>query len=317
MIAQPNYMIGRRRRLAAPQEALAARRGRHERGGGVVIGRGRAMALVAVLAVIACGCLAARADAFVNWTNTASIGRTNLDGSGVDDSFVVDADFPKGVAVDALPLARSASITTPAGAASLNVVPTAGRPGVWSVSLVMWGSALSFTLNQPATVKLAFTRQASGRVVSVKGHRECVDQTKHNQRRRKCVRTVTAAGLSLKAPSGADKIGVAGRVGPTHKLSLGSYTTTITATNAGGESSAPRSLRFHDRQIAPNPAPVGANRRSQTHADDLEDCLRGRCRPYEDGRNGRSRPVLWWSLSAACAVELAAHQFTHPSRRPS
>ena len=55
---------------------------------------------------------------------------------------------------------------------------------------------------------------------------------------------MTAAGLSLKAPSGADEIGFAGRVSPTHKLSLGSYTTTITATNASGESSAPKSLRF-------------------------------------------------------------------------
>jgi hypothetical protein len=55
---------------------------------------------------------------------------------------------------------------------------------------------------------------------------------------------VTAAGLSLKAPSGADNIGFAGRVSPAHKLRPGSYTITITATNADGESSAPQSLRF-------------------------------------------------------------------------
>ncbi len=55
---------------------------------------------------------------------------------------------------------------------------------------------------------------------------------------------VTAAALSLRAPSGADRIGFAGRVSPAHKLGLGSYTAIVTATNAGGESSAPKSLRF-------------------------------------------------------------------------
>jgi hypothetical protein len=432
MNAKPNYMIGERRRSAAPQEALAARRGWRQPGGGVVIGRGRAFALAAVLAVMACGGLAARADAFVYWSNNVALGRAsldgagvnqnllgvglgvygvavdgqhvywtdynaaaggaigranrdgsavdpgfitglglslgvavdgqhvywtdynsivnsgtmgraNLDGSGVDDNFVVDADFPKGVAVDALPLAPLASIATPAAGAtytvgqavdsSLGCSDGAGGPGITScvdrsgrpagaaidtssvgshaftvtatsgdgqtqsasstytvmpapapppasgpgrspgrlpsdlrASHSRWregralphitsgtnhtprqrsvGTTFSFTLNQPATVKLAFTRQASSRVVSVKGHRECVAETKHNQRRLRCDRTVTVAGLSLKAPSGADKIGFAGRVSPTRKLSLGSYTTTITATSAGGESSAPKSLRF-------------------------------------------------------------------------
>jgi hypothetical protein len=106
------------------------------------------------------------------------------------------------------------------------------------------GTTFSFTLDQPATVELTFTQRASGRVVSVNGHSECVAQTKHNQQRRRCVRTVTTAGLSLNAARGADKIAFAGRVNPTHKLSVGGYTTTITATNASGESSAPQSLRF-------------------------------------------------------------------------
>jgi hypothetical protein len=279
----------------------------------------------------------------VYWTGNFSvddggvIGRANLDGSGADGSFVVDADYPWAVAVDALPLAPLASITTPAGGATYTVGQAvdssftcsdgAGGPGLASCldqsgrasgasidtstlgphtftvtatsgddqtqsasstytvlpapgpppapgpllrdlksSQHRWreGSALprisrdtghtpgqpalgttfSFRLNQPATVKLAFTQQVSGRVVGVNGHGECVAQAKHNRQRRSCVRTVTAGGLSLKAPSGAENIGFAGRVTPTHELSPGSYTVTITATNAAGASSPPKSLRF-------------------------------------------------------------------------
>ena len=58
---------------------------------------------------------------------------------------------------------------------------TPGRPAM--------GTTFSFTLNQPATVRLTFTQQVSDRVVSVKGHRECVAQTKRNHQRRKCMRT--------------------------------------------------------------------------------------------------------------------------------
>jgi FG-GAP repeat len=105
------------------------------------------------------------------------------------------------------------------------------------------GTTFSFTLNVPATVKLVFTRKASGRLVRVNGKRTCVAQTKHNKRRRKCARILTAGSVSLKAPSGDDKIVFEGRVSPTHKLRPGSYTVTITATNPSG-SSRPQSLRF-------------------------------------------------------------------------
>ena len=272
----------------------------------------------------------------IYWVNVAAgtIGRAGLDSSNVDQSFIVTgADNPAGVAVDALPLAPQASITTPAGgatywlgqavASSFTCSDGAGGPGIASCldqrgrasgaaidtsttgshtftvtatstdgrtatatetytvaapapanpvlrelreSHLRWsegsslphitshakhtpgrpamGTTFSFTLNQPATVRLTFTQQVSDRVVSVKGHRECVAQTKRNHQRRKCMRTVTAATLSLTAPSGTDKLGFAGHITRTRKLRLGSYTATITATNASGESSAPKSLRF-------------------------------------------------------------------------
>jgi hypothetical protein len=50
--------------------------------------------------------LAARADAFVYWANfnTGAIGRADLDGHHVDQSFISGASLPLGVAVDELPV---------------------------------------------------------------------------------------------------------------------------------------------------------------------------------------------------------------------
>ena len=54
-------------------------------------------------ALVAAGCWAAQASAFVYWTNgTAnSIGRANLDGSVATPSFITGANRPDDVAVDA------------------------------------------------------------------------------------------------------------------------------------------------------------------------------------------------------------------------
>ena len=81
-------------------KALTARRGSHERVGGVVMGRGRGLALAAVLAMMVCGCLAAQADAFVYWTNNAALGRANLDGSGVNQNLIGVGLGVFGIAVD-------------------------------------------------------------------------------------------------------------------------------------------------------------------------------------------------------------------------
>jgi hypothetical protein len=58
------------------------------------------LALAAVLAVMACGCLAARADAFVYWSNNVALGRANLDGSGINQNLLGIGLGVYGVAVD-------------------------------------------------------------------------------------------------------------------------------------------------------------------------------------------------------------------------
>ena len=59
-----------------------------------------------MLAVVVFACLAARAGAFVYWSNNSlglavgTVGRSNLDGSAVDQSFSMAGNTPQGVAVD-------------------------------------------------------------------------------------------------------------------------------------------------------------------------------------------------------------------------
>ena len=64
------------------------------------MGRGRALALAAVLAAMVCGCLAAQADAFVYWSNNVALGRANLDGSGVNQNLIGVGLGVFGMAVD-------------------------------------------------------------------------------------------------------------------------------------------------------------------------------------------------------------------------
>ena len=61
----------------------------------------RAALALATLAVATLA-LAARADAYVYWTNdNGTIGRANLDGTGVNQSFITGlGTSPQGVAVD-------------------------------------------------------------------------------------------------------------------------------------------------------------------------------------------------------------------------
>jgi hypothetical protein len=106
------------------------------------------------------------------------------------------------------------------------------------------GTTFGFTLDQPGTVELAFTQNTPGRLVGGKSDRQCIAQTEHNQRRRACTRALNAGTVSLSAHVGTDKIIFDGRVSLTHKLGVGRYTVTVTATNTDGESSKPQLLSF-------------------------------------------------------------------------
>jgi hypothetical protein len=102
------------------------------------------------------------------------------------------------------------------------------------------GTTFSFTLNIQATVSFAFTRPATGRRVGAR----CVAQTHANRRRHSCKRAVTKGSLAFPGHGGRNKVSFQGVISRSKKLKPGSYTLVITATSAGGLTSAPARLSF-------------------------------------------------------------------------
>jgi streptogramin lyase len=104
------------------------------------------------------------------------------------------------------------------------------------------GTTFSFALNQSARVRFAFTQRAPGR--SVAGR--CVAKTTKNAKRRACTRTLTRGTLSPfnGHTRSVNKVVFQGRVSAHRTLRPGRYTLTVTATNAAGLRSVPRSLSF-------------------------------------------------------------------------
>ncbi len=98
-------------------------------------------------------------------------------------------------------------------------------------------TTFSFTVNEQATVKLAFAYAAAGRKV----HGRCVAASRHNPHAHKCTRL--AGTLTVNARTGGHKVKFAGRLGRT-KLAPGSYVVSLTATNHARATSRPKSLRF-------------------------------------------------------------------------
>jgi hypothetical protein len=102
------------------------------------------------------------------------------------------------------------------------------------------GTVFSFTLSETAAVRFAFVRAAPGRRVG----KRCIAPTRRNRKRRGCTRRIPAGSLRFDGHPGLNEVAFQGRLSPSRKLRLGSYTLVITATNAAGQRSAPRTLRF-------------------------------------------------------------------------
>ena len=102
------------------------------------------------------------------------------------------------------------------------------------------GTTFSFTLNERANVSFAFTQQVGGRKVNGR----CVIGTKENRHKPTCERTVSRGALSFTGHGGTNKVSFQGRMSASKKLPLGRYKLVITATNAVGQRSSPKSVYF-------------------------------------------------------------------------
>jgi hypothetical protein len=102
------------------------------------------------------------------------------------------------------------------------------------------GTVFSFTLNEQASVSLAFTQRVAGRTVKGK----CVPQTQKNRRDAACKRTVTAGTLSFAGHGGANRVSFQGLISRTKKLAPGAYTVVISAANSANQTARSRGLGF-------------------------------------------------------------------------
>jgi hypothetical protein len=101
------------------------------------------------------------------------------------------------------------------------------------------GTTFSFVLNTTATLKLSFAEQLKGRKVKHK----CEAPSKRNAHDHSCKLSQGVGSLTLSGHAGTDKVSFQGRLSKHKKLKAGTYTLTISATNASGKSRS-RSVTF-------------------------------------------------------------------------
>lgn len=101
------------------------------------------------------------------------------------------------------------------------------------------GTSFTFTLNEAAAVKLAFTAYLPGR----KLHGKCLAKTRKNESAPKCTKRKAAGELTHTGVTGANSVAFDGRTGAPARLAPGDYSVVITAT-ANGLSASSKPLHF-------------------------------------------------------------------------
>jgi len=101
------------------------------------------------------------------------------------------------------------------------------------------GTTFSFSLNEQANVNFGFIQLRE----RYDGH-SCLASEHGTQKRTICNREVVKGALSFTGHIGTNSVVFAGRISRRDKLNPGTYELIITATNTGGQRSAPVHLRF-------------------------------------------------------------------------
>jgi hypothetical protein len=114
------------------------------------------------------------------------------------------------------------------------------RPALISRKRWPLGTTFSFTLSQPAAVKLQFAQQLTGR----RSNGRCVPARPTSDHRAPCTRVAVRGTLAFTGRSGPNKVAFQGLLPGARKLPLGRYTLRITATNAVRQRADAHPLRF-------------------------------------------------------------------------
>jgi streptogramin lyase len=163
-------------------------------------------------------------------SGTAKIGRLRLDpgqGGAGGGGRVVDRVAPRFLAGAAFKPKRFrvASGPTPVSARTRRSVPR--------------GSALSYSLSEPAAVTIVIARPRTGRRVG----RTCKKLTRSNRQRRHCTYYTSVGTLRRRALQGLNRVAFSGRIGR-RALAPGTYRATVTAKDAAGNVSKPSVASF-------------------------------------------------------------------------
>jgi hypothetical protein len=102
------------------------------------------------------------------------------------------------------------------------------------------GMTISFRLSKPGKATLAFSRASGGRKVG----RRCVAPTRPNRHNPRCTRQVSVGTFSVNAHAGLNRVPFQGRLSKHRTLRPGRYELRITATDAAGKRSTPRTASF-------------------------------------------------------------------------
>jgi hypothetical protein len=107
------------------------------------------------------------------------------------------------------------------------------------------GTTIRYSLSEAATVRLTIERASKGRRVKRKGKKaRCVKQTRKNHKKRRCTRYKRAGKTLVRSSkAGKNKVKFSGRLGR-KALKRGSYRLTIVATDAAGNKSKAKRLKF-------------------------------------------------------------------------
>jgi hypothetical protein len=114
-----------------------------------------------------------------------------------------------------------------------------GRSETPVTSRTRRGTTFRYTLSEAARVLFTIRRARPGRRVG----RRCVKPTPRNRGRRSCARFVLVRRFAAQATAGSNRKKFSGKIGR-RALAPGTYRAVLTATDAAGNVSAPRRLRF-------------------------------------------------------------------------